>query len=216
MVPEAPATSYISSGLSTFAHMKWYIIPALLIFSGPATFAQSKLQQFDDRVLEDLAAHRTPGQTRMWHTISNMNDYVDVGIPVVVLTAGLIKNDPDMKQNALYIASSTASTFLLNTLIKVIVKRPRPFVSNVRLKAVYEPTSYSFPSGHTSSAFSATTALSRAYPRWYIIAPSMLWASAIGYSRMYLGVHYPTDVATGALLGAGVPFALGFIRPDRH
>lgn len=196
--------------------MKWYIFPALFFFLTPATFAQSKLQQFDDQVLMTLADHRTPGQTKLWRTISNTNDYVDVGIPVVVLATGLIRNDNDMKQNALYMATSTASTFLVNSLIKIIVKRPRPFVSNVKLKAVYEPSSYSFPSGHTSSAFSATTALARAYPKWYIIAPGMLWASAIGYSRMYLGVHYPTDVATGALLGAGTAFGLGFMRPGHH
>jgi undecaprenyl-diphosphatase len=72
---------------------------------------------------------------------------------------------------------------------------------------------YSFPSGHTSSSFSAVTALSRAYPKWYVIAPSFLWAASVGYSRMYLGVHYPTDVTAGAVLGVGTSFAMGWLRP---
>ena len=63
--------------------------------------------------------------------------------------------------------------------------------------------SLSFPSGHTSLAFTTATALSLKYPKWYIIAPSYLWASSVGYSRMNLGVHYPSDVVAGALLGAG-------------
>ena len=41
------------------------------------------------------------------------------------------------------------------------------------------------------------------YPKWYIIAPSFAWASAVGYSRMHLGVHYPSDVAVGAIIGSG-------------
>lgn len=180
-----------------------------IIFLSQTIHAQS----FDDRVLADLEAHRTPQQTKAWLFISNTNDYVNVAIPAGVLVAGLIRNDPDMKQNALYIASSTATTFLVNTLIKRIVKRPRPFISNIHLTPVYQPGSYSFPSGHTSSAFSSATALVRAYPKWYVIAPAFLWSGAVGYSRMYLGVHYPTDVAAGAILGAGTAFGLGFIRP---
>lgn len=191
-----------------------YITLFLTIFLYKTGSAQSGIQQFDDRTLEYLEAQRTPSQTKAQLFISNTNDYVNVAIPVGVLVAGIIRNDNDMKQNALYIASSTATTFLLNTLIKRIVKRQRPFITNIHLTAVYQPKSYSFPSGHTSAAFSSAVALSRAYPKWYVIAPSLLWSSAVGYSRMYLGVHNPSDVVVGALLGTGTAFGLGFIRPN--
>lgn len=190
-----------------------YITVLLLTTAFSPLIAQSRLQTFDDHTLEYLAAGRTPGQTKTWLFISNTNDYVNVAIPAGLLVAGIIDHNPDMRQNALYVASSTATTFLLNTLIKKLVKRPRPFISNTHLTAVYQPKSTSFPSGHTSSAFSSATALARAYPKWYVIAPSFLWSSAVGYSRMYLGVHYPTDVTAGALLGVGTAFGMGFIRP---
>lgn len=189
-----------------------FIITLLLAGAFPILHAQSRLQQFDDRALEYLEAHRTPGQTKAWLLVSNTNDYVNLAIPTGLLVAGIIDNNPDMRQNALYVATSTATTFLLNTLIKKLVKRPRPFISNVHLTAVYQPGSTSFPSGHTSSAFSSATALARAYPKWYVIAPAFLWSSAVGYSRMYLGVHYPSDVTAGALLGVGTAFGFGFIR----
>ena len=185
----------------------------LLVTTFSPIIAQSRLQHFDDHTLEYLASKRTPGQTKTWLLISNTNDYVNVAIPAGLLVAGIIDHNPDLRQNALYVASSTATTFLLNTLIKKLVKRPRPFISNTRLTAVYQPTSTSFPSGHTSSAFSSATALVRAYPKWYVVAPAFLWSSAVGYSRMYLGVHYPTDVTAGAILGVGTAFGMGFIRP---
>lgn len=192
---------------------KYLILLFTVTIFSKTSSAQSDLQKFDDKTLEYLEAHRTHFQTKAQLFISNTNDYVNVAIPVGVLLAGIIRNDNDMKQNALYIASSSATTFLLNTLIKRLVKRQRPFITNIHLTAVYQPSSYSFPSGHTSSAFSSAVALSRAYPKWYVIAPSLLWSSAVGYSRMYLGVHNPSDVAAGAILGAGTAFGLGFIRP---
>ena len=60
---------------------------------------------------------------------------------------------------------------------------------------------FSFPSGHTSLTFSVATSLSLSCPKWYVIAPSMLWASSVAFSRLYLGVHYPSDVLTGMVVG---------------
>jgi len=189
------------------------VIAGLLLLCCVGGNAQSDLQRLDEHILENLASGRTDGQTQIWRLISNANNYVNAAIPVGVLADGLIRNDADTKRNALYIAGSTVTTYLLNLAIKKLVRRPRPFVTDVHLVPVYRPGEYSFPSGHTSSAFSAVTSLSRVYPKWYVIAPSFLWASAVGYSRMYLGVHYPTDVTSGAVLGAGTAFAMGFLRP---
>ena len=87
--------------------------------------------------------------------------------------------------------------------VKRIVQRERPFKQYPDIVSRDEGGGYSFPSGHTSAAFNTATALSLLYPKWYVIAPSFLWAGSVGYARMYQGVHYPSDVLVGAIVGAG-------------
>jgi membrane-associated phospholipid phosphatase len=55
-------------------------------------------------------------------------------------------------------------------------------------------------------AFATATSLSLAYPKWYVIVPSFAYAGTVAYSRMHLGVHYPSDVAAGAVIGAGCAY----------
>jgi membrane-associated phospholipid phosphatase len=176
--------------------------------------AQSAIQQFDTRVLTDFSEHRTPPQTSAFMFISKYNNLVNAAVPVGLLAGGIIGNDKGMRQNSLYVASSSAVNLIATMLVKQLVKRQRPFFATVKINAVYQPAGYSFPSGHSSSAFTTATALSQAYPKWYVIAPSYLWAGAIGYSRMYLGVHYPSDVAAGAILGAGTAVSMRFLKAD--
>lgn len=192
---------------------KWYGPMLLFCVVTVTTQAQSGVQRLDERILEDLAAGRTDGQTKLWRFVSNANNYVNAGIPLVVLADGLIRNDDKTKRDALYMVTSTATTYLLNLAIKKLVRRPRPFLTDPNLVPVYRPGEWSFPSGHTSSVFSAMTTLARVYPKWYVIAPAYLWAGGVGYSRMYLGVHYPTDVTAGAVLGTGMAFTFGFLKP---
>jgi membrane-associated phospholipid phosphatase len=190
------------------------LLPCFIIIGLHGGFAQSPVQQWDDRVMINLAERRTPKKTGILLFLSNTYRYGDVGIPAGLLIGGVIGSDRQMRENALYVASSTAISYGLTELLKLVVKRPRPFVQNIHIVPVYRAIGTSFPSGHTSSTIATATALSVAYPKWYVIAPAFLWAGSVSYSRMYLGVHYPTDVAGGALLGAGTAVSLSFLKAN--
>lgn len=135
--------------------------------------------------------------------LSKSAPYFSIGVPAGIgLYALIAKNDKSFF-DAIYIGSSLCEAALLTYGLKYSVRRDRPFKTHNDIIQRDHVGSYSFPSGHTSTAFSIATSLSINYPKWYVIAPSMLWACGVGFARMYEGVHYPSDVLCGAILGAG-------------
>lgn len=139
--------------------------------------------------------------------VSNSVLPIVIATPTSLYLTGLAKHDNELKQKAYLTAGSLIVTVAITTVLKHTVKRERPFITYPTI--IYQKQhadGYSFPSGHTSQAFSMATSLSLAFPKWYVIAPSFLFASTVGYSRMYLGVHYPTDVLGGAIIGMGSAF----------
>ncbi|MBP1677345.1 MAG: phosphoesterase PA-phosphatase related protein [Bacteroidetes bacterium] len=135
---------------------------------------------------------------------SNTTKVAGLAVPVVIGAVALINQDDDLLKSGIYIAASQLATVALTYSFKLVVDRPRPYITYPDKIVAYDAlSSSSFPSGHTSFAFATATSLSIEFPKWYVIAPSYLWACSVGYSRMNLGVHYPSDVLVGALLGAG-------------
>ena len=102
---------------------------------------------------------------------------------------------------------------LLGSLIinKNIVQRPRPFVKVTDLQIIIPtPSEYSFPSGHTASSFAAASVFYRHLPKQLGI-PSVVLAGIIGFSRLYVGVHYPTDVIAGVIMGILLSYMAEFL-----
>ena len=117
------------------------------------------------------------------------------------------------------LAALLADVLLCNVVIKNLVARTRPFDVNTAVQLlVAKPRDYSFPSGHTAASFASVTAL-------YLAGEKKLWKIAlvlavlIAFSRLYLYVHYPTDVLGGIITGAiagYIGYKLTFIVQSKH
>jgi len=163
-------------------------------------------QNFDIDVLRSVNIDRNPKLDQTFSFITESDAPISILIPATILTIGLIGNDSLLRRKSFVIGGSLFISYIVTLGMKYGIKRDRPFDTYPEIVKLTSGGSPSFPSGHTSMAFSIATSLSLAFPKWYVIAPAYLWASAVGYSRMHLGVHYPSDLFVGALIGSGSAF----------
>jgi|ERR1035437_1229634 membrane-associated phospholipid phosphatase len=160
-------------------------------------------QNIDIKILRSLNSPGTQSTDNFFKFASNSYGEVIVGIPVTMGIVGLIKHDNKLLRNACVIIVANGINWGVTTALKYSINRKRPYEIYPDITKKSDGGNPSFPSGHASSAFATATSLSLAYPRWYVIIPSYLWASTVGYSRLQLGVHYPSDVLGGMIVGAG-------------
>ena len=138
----------------------------------------------------------------VWNNLSNTSKYISVGVPVGYFVAGLIHDNKALKQKAAYTAAAILLNTASTTLLKNVIKRERPYNSYTGIFPDKIESDYAFPSGHTSSAFATATSLAIVTKKWYVAVPAFAWSAGVGYSRIYLGQHYPSDVIMGALVGS--------------
>ncbi len=142
----------------------------------------------------------------MWGTSASVYLAMPLAVATPFLDGTLHKNN-EMKKAAIKNAAGITLALTTATILKIAVQRERPKAAHpADIIERDHAGALSFPSGHTTSAFSAATAISLTYRKWYVVAPAFLYAGLTGYSRMRLGMHYPTDVLAGALIGSGCTF----------
>jgi membrane-associated phospholipid phosphatase len=168
-------------------------------------------QNIDIRLLREINLHRDRDLDRTFQIIST------TAVPFACIGAAgatallYHKKDPYNTVSPL-LAQASAGALALS--IKYAFPRKRPYEQYQDIEKLSSGGSPSFPSGHTSSAFAFATSLSLAFPKWYVVAPGYAWACAVGYSRMDLGVHYPSDVLAGAFLGSGCAVLSYYIEKE--
>lgn len=197
----------------------WVILVLLLLTQAlPAQTVpeDTTSRSFDYAVLKYLQEHRTPLGDKVWVTVSN--SVLLASVPTAgVAASALCTDNQQTKESRLCDAGEMmcSELFTLGVTMgaKGLVRRPRPWVAYEGDLVCLQPVrSTSFPSGHTSIAFATATSLTLVCPQWYVAVPAYLWAGAVGYSRMYVGAHYPSDVLVGAVLGTASAFVVHYVR----
>ena len=184
--------------------MKRKILSIVIFF---VALESGNAQNADIRLLHYINSSASPAKDNVFKFMSNSNTAMNLAIPAGLGLAAIIDRDTDMFENACVMVAASALNAGVTLALKYTINRQRPFKTYPSL--VVKKTDAgdpSFPSGHTSSAFATATSLSLAYPKWYVIVPSYLWAGSVAYSRLYLGAHYPTDVLGGMIIGSGCAY----------
>lgn len=125
----------------------------------------------------------------------------DVGWFWILLGVLLVIPKKTRNIGVVVLLSLLIDALITNVALKNIIARTRPYdMTNAIIPLIPKPHDFSFPSGHTAASFASAFVYYRMAPRKYGIA-SLVLATMIGLSRLYLGVHYPSDVIGGFLVG---------------
>ena len=169
----------------------------------------------DKRILGFLHAHAAPGFDRLALALTAAGDPLPMGVLAGLITAGLAWWGS--RAQAWFFGLSVSGAMALNLLVKMVFARPRPTLWLSIKPAFY----YSFPSGHAMGAAALVTAVG--FLLWPLRGHRLGWALGaafalgVGWSRIYLGVHYPSDVLAGWTGSVGWVVALHVLfSPQFH
>ena len=169
----------------------------------------NQLQQLDERSYLWLCmAARGSFRTSLARAVSMSGD----GWLYALIALALMRFDPIHGKTLLFtLMLAFAVEVPLYVVLKNVLKRQRPY-QRLAIRAVITASDkFSFPSGHTTAAFMFCAIVGAYFPHAFLLL--MLWATAVGVSRVALGVHYVTDIVAGALLGLGLAYCILAIIP---
>ena len=151
------------------------------------------------QILNWLQSLHTPILDKIMQLITHLGD---MGIIWIILTIVMLLIPKTRKSGVIMAAALIVDVILCNVILKNLIARVRPYDVNTAVQVlVAKPKDFSFPSGHTAASFASVTAL-------YLAGEKKLWKPAlalailIAFSRMYLYVHYPTDILGGVIFGS--------------
>ncbi|WP_366293957.1 phosphatase PAP2 family protein [Paenibacillus sp. AN1007] len=178
---------------------------ALCLFAFISTalsISDNQIHRFDAVLIDRIQGMESPGMTQFMQFFTWIGSELQV-VVITVIVMFVLYAFLRHRSELLFLASVLAGSTLLNTVIKLVFQRARPTINRI-----IEVSGYSFPSGHSMAAFSLYGGL--AFLIWKhipsfagrvcMIAASAAFILMIGISRIYLGVHYPSDIVGGYFL----------------
>jgi membrane-associated phospholipid phosphatase len=168
-------------------------------------FLAANAQNFEMRLLIKINKNDNKNFTNVMKGFSVSMMPVSLSTPVAIFYE---ERKNKSKPNTWNAVGAIVTTGIVTQILKSTVKRPRPFQTYPTIIKRSDAGGYSFPSGHSSLSFCAATTLALHYKKWEVAVPAFAWAATVAYSRMQLGVHYPTDVLAGIAIGILAPVAV--------
>ena len=135
----------------------------------------------------------------------------DAGLLWIALSLAMLFFKPTRRAGALALCAMILGLIVTNLTIKPLISRPRPWLDWPIIPLVTEKDPNSFPSGHTNAAFAFAVAVCMSAPKKWMKITAVCMAAVMGLSRLYVGVHFPSDVLAGAVVGSLCGFAGAFV-----
>ena len=175
-------------------NLKFLSVTLLIIFTFISSAESNTLEELDQQIFDAIYDEKNSGSIRhtlMKNTTHFGNSYAVIGLSLLTVTYGKEKN----RQTGRLMSSAFLGSSLIVYTTKRLINRRRPL-------DIHDTDTPALPSGHTANAFAMATILGNRHPKLRI--PLYIGAGMVGFSRIYLGRHYASDVLMGATVGTGV------------
>ncbi|MCK9205144.1 MAG: phosphatase PAP2 family protein [Bacteroidales bacterium] len=142
-----------------------------------------------------------PHSVPVLQLVSYTTTFISIAMVLIVLIISIVKRSKSIRKQFYILALVLILVALVSQGLKQIIFRERPFSAHPSIEKLSQGGGSSFPSGHSLEAFAIATSLSLLFKKKKIVIPLFIWAMLVAYSRMALGVHYPSDVVGGIIIG---------------
>jgi membrane-associated phospholipid phosphatase len=172
--------------------------------------AQSSSSNIDVQLFRDINNAQSQFKTSVIGVTDNSVYPILIVAPLSLAGYGLAADNNEAFDSGVLLGPSEVLAYSLGYVLKEVIRRDRPYetLTDVHTNHLDSADPYSFPSGHSTGAFALATLLTLRYPKPEVYIPAFLWAGAVGYGRIYFGLHYPTDVLAGGLIGVGSAYVV--------
>ncbi|SEM13408.1 undecaprenyl-diphosphatase [bacterium A37T11] len=170
---------------------------------------------YDSAIVIGLNKQRSPFWDVIWLNLSKSAGIISYSVASLSLIMIFVTKCKAYKFRYLAIIATATTSAIMVTAIKYAVRRVRPFHQFVDIHKLGPGGGFSYPSGHTCDAFFLATILALLFPRrTTLIMVTYCWAILVSASRLYLGVHYPSDIFAGIAVSSTMAF-LSFLAVQR-
>lgn len=170
--------------------------------------AMLQFHEWDILILRWLQQNRIEHWDVFLTNLSYVTSFVSIAVMLAVLLWSFKTRSKALRFQFFQLVLAVTTVAIFTFLLKLLISRQRPFITYADVEKLSEGGSHSFPSGHTAEAFALATAIFYLFKNRALSLVAFSWAIVVAYSRMALGVHYPSDVLGGAIVGCAVSFLM--------